>query len=154
MPGGQPYGALSYSKDSLHQLPCMHKASLSAIYLLLCLWSKERKLMNQPGNQTKGFNTIDLHIKIACFVKKEKFCYSINWTNLYKEVNSTDPSSFTKDSLHQLTCILKAGKTFSNLFIIMSVIERKKTNESTRKPNQRGRLDTIGLLNKIACFVK
>jgi hypothetical protein len=49
--------------------------------------------------------------------------------------------------------MLKAGKSISNLFIIMSVIERKKTIESTRKPNQRGRLDTIDLLNKIACFV-
>ncbi len=70
------------------------------------------------------------------------------------EVNSTDPSSYAMDSRHQLTCILKAGKTVSNLLVIMSVIERKKTNESTRKPNQRGRLNTIDLLNKIACFVK
>ncbi len=62
--------------------------------------------------------------------------------------------SYSKDSLHQLPCMLKVGTSISNLFIIMSVIERKKTNESTRKPNQRGRLNTIGLLIKIAYFEK
>ncbi len=64
------------------------------------------------------------------------------------EVNSTDPSSCIEDSLHQLTCILKAGKTFSNLFIIMSVIERKKSNESTEGPSD-GRSTTY----KIYCDV-
>ncbi len=55
------------------------------------------------------------------------------------EVNSTDPSSCTKDSLNQLTCMLKAGKSVSKLFIVISVIERKKTNESTRKLKPKGK---------------
>jgi hypothetical protein len=100
---------------------------------------KEKKPMNQPGNsnQRGRLNTIYLLIKIAYFEKTRKILLQFERNYLVQGGQPYGALSYSKDSLHQLPCMFKAGKSISNLFIIMSVIERKKTNESTRKPYPR-----------------